>query len=62
MELINNIWLPLSLGLALILVFWVGKQILYMAFQAVRRCILNQHELLETGTFASILKLFITHF
>ena len=41
-------------GLALILVFGVGRHILYMAFQALRRGILNQHVLLEIGAFAGL--------
>ncbi|MDE2166325.1 MAG: cation-translocating P-type ATPase [Alphaproteobacteria bacterium] len=41
-------------GLAFLLVFVVGKHILYMAAQALRRGILNQHVLLEVGAFAGI--------
>lgn len=41
-------------ALAVILVFGVGKHILYMAFQALRRGILNQHVLLEIGAFAGM--------
>jgi heavy metal translocating P-type ATPase len=41
-------------ALALILVFGVGRHILYMAIQALRRGILNQHVLLEIGAFAGI--------
>ena len=41
-------------ALALVLVFGVGRHILYMAVQALRRGILNQHVLLEIGTFAGI--------
>ena len=41
-------------GLALLLVFGVGRHILYMAAQALRRGILNQHVLLEIGAFAGI--------
>src|SRR6516162_2469845 len=41
-------------ALALILVFGVGRHILYMAVQALRRGILNQHVLLEIGAFAGI--------
>src|SRR5712692_9514974 len=40
--------------LALVLVFGVGRHILYMAVQALRRGILNQHVLLEIGAFAGI--------
>jgi heavy metal translocating P-type ATPase len=41
-------------ALALVLVFVVGRHILYMAFQALRRGILNQHVLLEIGAFAGM--------
>ncbi len=41
-------------ALALVLVFGIGGHILRMAFQALRRGILNQHVLLEIGTFAGI--------
>ncbi|MBA7618578.1 Copper-exporting P-type ATPase [subsurface metagenome] len=41
-------------ALALVLVFGVGKHILHMAVQALRRGILNQHVLLEIGAFAGI--------
>jgi len=41
-------------GLAVLLVFGVGRHILYMAVQALRRGILNQHVLLEMGAFAGI--------
>jgi heavy metal translocating P-type ATPase len=41
-------------GLAVTLVFGVGKHILHMAIQALRRRILNQHVLLETGAFAGL--------
>ncbi|MEK9280852.1 cation-translocating P-type ATPase [Bradyrhizobium sp. ISRA442] len=41
-------------ALALVLVFGVGKHILHMAAQALRRGILNQHVLLEIGAFAGI--------
>jgi Cu+-exporting ATPase len=41
-------------ALALMLVFGVGRHILYMAFQALRRGILNQHVLLEIGAFAGM--------
>jgi cation transport ATPase len=40
--------------LAFVLVFGVGRHILFMAFQALRRGILNQHVLLEIGAFAGI--------
>ena len=41
-------------ALAVILVFGVGRHILHMAFQALRRGILNQHVLLEIGAFAGM--------
>jgi len=41
-------------ALALVLVFGVGRHILHMAVQALRRGILNQHVLLEIGAFAGI--------
>ena len=41
-------------GLALVLVFGVGRHILHMAVQALRRGILNQHVLLEMGAFAGL--------
>ena len=41
-------------GLAAVLVFGVARHILIMAFQAVRRGILNQHVLLEAGAFAGL--------
>ena len=42
-------------ALAFVLVFGIGNHILIMAIQALRRGILNQHVLLETGAFAGIL-------
>ena len=46
---------PFIVGaLAITLVFGVGKHILHMAFQALRRRILNQHVLLEAGAFAGL--------
>jgi heavy metal translocating P-type ATPase len=44
----------LTAALAFVLVFGVGKHILHMAVQALRRGILNQHVLLEIGAFAGI--------
>jgi heavy metal translocating P-type ATPase len=41
-------------ALAVLLVFGIGRHILYMAVQALRRGILNQHVLLEVGAFAGI--------
>ncbi|MGH9770249.1 MAG: heavy metal translocating P-type ATPase, partial [Candidatus Acidiferrales bacterium] len=40
--------------LALFLVFGIGRHIFVMAYQALKRGILNQHVLLETGAFAGI--------
>jgi Cu+-exporting ATPase len=45
-------WLAGALALAL--VFGVGRHILHMAVQALRRGILNQHVLLEIGAFAGM--------
>ena len=42
-------------AMAVILVFGIGRHILLMAAQALRRGILNQHVLLETGAFAGII-------
>ncbi len=41
-------------ALAFVLVFGIAQHILHMAFQALRRGILNQHVLLEIGAFAGI--------
>lgn len=41
-------------ALSIVLVFGVGRHILHMAVQALRRGILNQHVLLELGAFAGI--------
>ena len=41
-------------GMALTLVFGIGSHILRMAYQSLRRGILNQHVLLEIGAFAGI--------
>ncbi|MDE2229459.1 MAG: cation-translocating P-type ATPase [Alphaproteobacteria bacterium] len=46
-------WIVAALAFAL--VFGVGRHILHMAVQALRRGILNQHVLLEIGAFAGIL-------
>ncbi|MBI1330934.1 MAG: heavy metal translocating P-type ATPase [Alphaproteobacteria bacterium] len=40
--------------LALILIFGIARHILFMAVQAFRRGILNQHVLLEAGAFAGL--------
>lgn len=45
-------WLAAALAFAL--VFGVGRHILFMAYQALRRGILNQHVLLEIGAFAGV--------
>ena len=45
-------WLVATL--AVVLVFGVARHILHMAFQALRRGILNQHVLLEIGAFAGM--------
>lgn len=44
----------LTAALSIVLVFVVGRHILYMAAQALRRGILNQHVLLEIGAFAGL--------
>jgi Cu+-exporting ATPase len=44
----------IAAALALILVVGVGRHILIMAYQALRRGILNQHVLLEVGAFAGL--------
>ena len=41
-------------GLALFLIFFVGRHIARMAFMALRRGILNQHVLVEFGAFAGL--------
>ena len=45
-------WLVATLSV--VLVFGVARHILHMAFQALRRGILNQHVLLEIGAFAGM--------
>jgi heavy metal translocating P-type ATPase len=44
----------ITAGLALVTIFGIGQHILWMAIQALRRAILNQHVLLEFGAFAGI--------
>ncbi len=44
----------LTAALAFLVVFGIGRHILHMAVQALRRGILNQHVLLEIGAFAGI--------
>lgn len=46
---------PVMILLALLTVFSAGRHILSMAFQSLRRGILNQHVLLEFGAFAGLL-------
>ncbi|UYG06143.1 heavy metal translocating P-type ATPase [Halomonas sp. M4R1S46] len=41
-------------GLALAMVFGIARQMLVMAYQALRRGILNQHVLVEIGAFAGL--------
>ena len=41
-------------AMALVLIFGIARHILRMAYQALRRGILNQHVLLEIGAFAGI--------
>lgn len=55
----QQLWFPAATpwivaGMAAVLVFGVANHILRMAFQALRRGILNQHVLLEIGAFAGI--------
>jgi heavy metal translocating P-type ATPase len=55
----NQAWFPgltawIVAALAVVLVFGVANHILRMAYQALRRGILNQHVLLEIGAFAGI--------
>ncbi len=48
-------WIPWVTGvLALVVVLGIARHILLMAYQSVRRHILNQHVLLEAGAFAGI--------
>src|SRR5712675_1604222 len=51
---LTNVAPWLTGALAVALVFGVGRHILHMAFQALRRGILNQHVLLEIGAFAGM--------
>jgi len=46
---------PVMIALALLTVFGAGAHILKMAYQSLRRGILNQHVLLEFGAFAGLL-------
>ncbi len=45
----------LSAGLAVVVVFVLSRHILYMAWQAIRRRIINQHVLLVAGAFAGLI-------
>jgi len=48
-------WIPWAASIvALVVVFGIARHILLMAYQSVRRRILNQHVLLEAGAFAGI--------
>ncbi|MDA8248590.1 MAG: cation transporter, partial [Rhodospirillales bacterium] len=51
---LTNVAPWLAGALALVLIFGVGRHILHMAFQALRRGIVNQHVLLEIGAFAGM--------
>src|SRR5258708_3541974 len=51
---LTNVAPWLAGALALALACGVGRHILYMAYQALRRGILNQHVLLEIGAFAGM--------
>lgn len=44
----------IAAGLAVYVVFFLARHILVMAWQAVRRGIINQHVLLEAGAFAGL--------
>jgi len=51
----SHLWVPWVVGaFAFIVVFGVAQHIFVMAFQSIRRGILNQHVLLEFGAFAGI--------
>jgi heavy metal translocating P-type ATPase len=53
-------WVPWIVGVfAFAVVFALARHILVMAFQSVRRGILNQHVLLESGAFAGLVGGFI---
>ena len=50
-----KVWVPWVVGaFAFIVVFGIAEHIFVMAFQSIRRGILNQHVLLEFGAFAGI--------
>ncbi len=51
---LTNVAPWLTGALAVVLIFGVGRHILHMAFQALRRGIVNQHVLLEIGAFAGM--------
>ncbi len=47
-------WLPWVLGAAVVAVFGLAWHILVMAFQSLRRGILNQHVMVEATSFAGL--------
>ncbi len=50
-----RLWVPWVIGVfAFIVMFGIAAHILMMAFQSIRRGILNQHVLLEFGAFAGV--------
>lgn len=53
-RLAGNLDAWIAAGLAVIVVFFLARHILVMAWQALRRGIINQHVLLEAGAFAGL--------
>ncbi len=54
-SVLSQKWVPYAaLVLAIMMVFGVARHILRMAYQSLRRGILNQHVMLEIGAFAGI--------
>jgi len=53
-RLAGNIDAWIAAGLAVTVVFFLARHILVMAWQALRRGIINQHVLLEAGAFAGL--------
>jgi Cu+-exporting ATPase len=53
-RLTGNLDAWIAAGLAVTVVFFLARHILVMAWQALRRGIINQHVLLEAGAFAGI--------
>lgn len=53
-RLAGNLDAWIAAGLAVYVVFFLAQHILVMAWQAVRRGIINQHVLLEAGAFAGM--------